>query len=387
MKYSFINFYAEFYGLNFFRHFRRLPEFKNNKLRLQFTVKNPKQLYLQVHNNSGFHACLVHVYDHGMYDNLNSNNNSAIQYDRVFFDFDISDPEVKKLKKDFILLRRQGSLHKKEKQLQIKEKLQNLIIEDKIAEYAINEAKNFSKQFEKTFGSPLSLFFSGCKGCHAYTFFNPSKFQNFDAALSWFTKNLQKTYPTLDLAVAKDATNRLSRVPYSKHQLTGLTVVPFTIEDNYKTIIKKALSPIVEPFNQLDYFSNFNEHIHEIDKCLEHNNQIREAKRQAELKLNPPRVSSYKDMDHRLFFKMLLGEPEGEYPEKEYVMYNCPFQDHKDHTPSFRVHKTGYYCYGCQKRGNYWQFLKDYNHWSNEEVKKFLKSSKIQNKDVRRNNM
>ena len=80
--------------------------------------------------------------------------------------------------------------------------------------------------------------------------------------------------------------------------------------------------------------------------------------------------------DHRTFFRAILGEPERSYPDKEYVMYNCPFKDHKDHNPSFRVHKTGYYCYGCHKHGNYFQFLKDYNHWTNRQVKEYLKNLK-----------
>ena len=100
MKYSLTSFYGEFYGLNFFRHFRRLPDLKNDKVRRQFTVKNPKQLYLQVHKNSGYHACMTHVYDHGTCENLNGNNLSTLHYDRAFFDFDVENQEVKKHKKD-----------------------------------------------------------------------------------------------------------------------------------------------------------------------------------------------------------------------------------------------------------------------------------------------
>ena len=74
--------------------------------------------------------------------------------------------------------------------------------------------------------------------------------------------------------------------------------------------------------------------------------------------------------------RKFLGEPEKEYPEKEYVMYRCPFKDHPDNKPSFRVHKTGYNCYGCGKSGNYWQFLKDYNGWDDNQVKHYLKSAR-----------
>ena len=58
--------------------------------------------------------------------------------------------------------------------------------------------------------------------------------------------------------------------------------------------------------------------------------------------------------DHRIFFKSIIGAPEREYPEKEYIMYKCPFKDHEDNKPSFMVHKNGYYCYGCRReKGNY----------------------------------
>ncbi len=387
MKYSLTSFYGEFYGLNFFRHFRRLPDLKNDKVRRQFTVKNPKQLYLQVHKNSGYHACMTHVYDHGTCENLNGNNLSTLHYDRAFFDFDVENQEVKKHKKDLINLRKHGPHYNEDLQAELKQQLQDLIINDKIAEPAINEAKDFSKQFKEYFGTIPALFFSGCKGCHAYTFFNLSEFHNINTALSWFAENLKESYPTLDLAVVKDATSRLSRVPYSKHQLTDLTVVPFTIDDKYKDIMEKSLNPTVEPFNQFDYFSNFNEHLIKLDKILENNREIQETKKKVELRLNPHKIGNYENIDHRVFFKNVLGEPERDYPDKEYVMYTCPFQDHKDHNPSFRVHKTGYYCYGCQKHGNYFQFLKDYNHWTNEQVKQYLKSSKIKNKGVKGGNM
>ena len=185
---------------------------------------------------------------------------------------------------------------------------------------------------------------------------------------------MKENYQTLDIAVVKDATSRLSRIPYSKHQLTDLTVVPFKITDSYDRIMEKALDTTVEPFNQLDYFSNFNEHLLNIDKRLENNKKVQEDRKEFKLNSNLHKVHSYKNMDHRIFFKKILGEPERQYPDKEYVMYKCPFRRlQKNQNPSFRVHKTGYYCYGCQKHGNYFQFIKEYNKLSNEQVKQYLK--------------
>ena len=374
MRYSLPSFYGDFYGLKFFRHFRRLYDFKTDKIRRQFTVKNPKELYLHVHKNSGFHACMVHVYDHGSYDNLNGHDQDLLCYDRAFFDFDVENQTIKQIKEQLITLRENGPFYKEHLQVELKQQLQNLIVDKKIAEPAITEAKKFSKHFKESFGSAPALFFSGCKGCHAYAFFSPSEFYNIETALTWFAKKQKENYLTLDLAVVKDATSRLSRVPYSEHQLTGLTVIPFTMEDNYNEIMEKALKPVVKPFDHFKHLSKFDEHLVKIDEILEKNRELHETERTKELKLKLHKLGNYKNRDHKIFFRNILGEPEKEYPK--YIMYHCPFPDHDDNKPSFMVHEKGYKCYGCERKGNYWQFLKDYNNWNDEQVKTYLMSKK-----------
>jgi hypothetical protein len=336
-------------------------------------VETPKQLYLHVHHNSGTHSCLIHTYDHGSRGNLNKLNTERMVFDRVFFDFDVSHYQLEKIKKEIVELRSQRLNNEQDKQLQLKDQLQKSIIDKEIAKPAINEAKDFARNFRETFGKYPALFFSGCKGCHAYAFFNQSKFINLNRAVSWFAEHVKNSfnYQTVDLAVAKDAQSRLSRVPYSKHQLTGLTVVPFTVQDEYEAIIERALMPEVKSFYREDFITDFHLHLQEIDKIGAHNAQIKENIRRNNRKQY--RVNKFKFVDdHRIFFKPILGEPVKEYPEKEYVMYKCPFPDHDDKKPSFRVHRCGYYCYGCLKKGNYWQFLKDYYGWSDARVKNYI---------------
>ena len=82
------------------------------------------------------------------------------------------------------------------------------------------------------------------------------------------------------------------------------------------------------------------------------------------------------------FSRKYLGIPEHEYPDKEYVMYRCPFPDHQDTNPSFMVHKRGYKCYGCGEKGNYWQFLKDYNSWNDQKVKEYLNNYEVGNNSM-----
>ncbi|MBW4256580.1 hypothetical protein KTG15_02590 [Methanobacterium sp. YSL] len=376
------SFYQSFYGPIFHRHFRRPTYFENIKFRIQFTVETPKNLYLHVHRNSGNHPCLIHTYDHGSRGNLKRNSSDKMVFDRVFLDFDVSNPDVKKIKTELTYLRSHGLKHEKSRQDELKDQLQDLITNKKIARQAIDEAKYFAIKFKETFGNPPALFFSGCKGCHAYAFFEATEFTNLNLAVSWFAENVKKSYNqhSLDLAVTQDAHARLSRIPYSKHQLTGLNVVPFSIEDDYDEIIMKSLNPHVEDFNKEDYQTDFHKHLQKIDQVETYNAKIRSINKTT----STARLDGSMDFtgvyDHRVFFKSILGVPVREYPDKEYVMYNCPFQDHDDRKPSFRVHKRSYYCYGCQKKGNYWQFLKEYNGWDDKMVKKYFQKVKRKNK-------
>lgn len=377
MKPSLISFYTSFYGFNFARYFRRPPDFKNSKFKIQFITKSPKEVVHHVHRNSGYYPCYIQTYDRGLLGNLKRDDPSQMIFDRAYFDFDVTDPQAHKIKKQLIQLQSHGPKYEHSKQEKLKEEIKTLLIQDKLAETAINEAKHFATKFKESFGREPILFFSGCKGCHAYTFFEPIKGVNINRALSWFAEKVKESfnYQTLDEAVNRDAMSRLSRVPYSKHQLTSLTVVPFTLEDAYNEIVDKAINPHVEPFRKEDYSSSLGSHFQNIDPILAHNERIKEAERktkQNEIK----NVSSNDVNDHREWFKTILGEPAYISPNKPYVMYNCPFRDHEDNKPSFMVYPTGYTCKGCGKKGNYWQFYKDYYGWDDDQVRYYLKNKK-----------
>jgi hypothetical protein len=255
-------FYQSFYGSNFFRHFRAPTDFKNKNIRNpgnQVTVKTPKNLWLQVYKRSGLWPCYIHIYNHGTLGNLNRQNSEKMVYDGAFFDFDITNEVVHQIKKELQGLRSRGLKHEQEQQDELREKLRGLIIDEHIVEPAINDAKDFAIKFNKWFGSYLILFFSGCKGAHGYTCFKPIKNIDINRVLYWFAKEMKDkyNYQTLDLSVNEGAKSRLSRVPYSMHQYTGLTVVPLGIDDSYDTIIDKSLNPVVEAFNREDYLSGF----------------------------------------------------------------------------------------------------------------------------------
>ena len=354
MKPTTISFYSSFYGTDFVRYFRRPSDFKNAKFKIQFITKTPKDVFHHVHKNSGYHPCYIQTYDRGLLGNLKRDDPTNMVFDRAYFDFDVSDPQAHNLKKELIKLRSHGLKHEPQNKEKLEEKFRNLLIEEKIAEPAINEAKDFAVTFEEAFGRAPILFFSGSKGCHAYTFFEQILGVNINRALSWFAEKVKEeyNYQTLDESVNKDAISRLSRVPYSKHQLTGLTVVPFTLNDTYDEIMEKAINAHPEPFKKEDYFSWFGKHLQTIDPILAHNEMVQKEENKAKRPV-PNGFKSFSGVDdHRVYFKELLGEPESEHPDKEYVMYCCPFPDHDDNKPSFKVHRTNYECYGCKRKGN-----------------------------------
>ncbi|MES2856653.1 MAG: DNA primase [Bdellovibrionota bacterium] len=73
-----------------------------------------------------------------------------------------------------------------------------------------------------------------------------------------------------------------------------------------------------------------------------------------------------------------IGEIIGQHTELKgtghRLMGRCPFPDHSDKSPSFSVTEDNqlYYCYGCKKGGNVFNFLETYNGMSFPEAIEFL---------------
>ena len=271
-------------------------------------------------------------------------------------------------------LRKKGPYYEKSKQVKLKQQLQTLIINNEIAKNSVDDAKIFSKIFQRDFGKEPALFFSGFKGCHAYVFFEPFEPKETNKTVYYFAENVKKSYSlsSMDLSVNKDALSRLARVPYSKHQLTDLTVVPFKTTDNYQEIVRRAQDPKIQSFNVHNHLTSFDIHLKKIDEILSHNAKIQHKSKKI--------YDSFKSLqsfpgsyDNRTFFKKIIGEPVNEY--ENYNMYRCPFPDHDDIKPSFMVHSNGYKCYGCNRNGDCMQFLKEYNGWDDNQLEQYLKAA------------
>ncbi len=373
MEERMVNFYRSFYGYKFTRIFRRPHQFQNtDKFRIEYYVYTPNKLYSLVKHNSGFHKCLISTYSYGIGPLVNKSRlkeNTII--DRLFLDFDITlEGELSDLQKKLNKLREYGCNHQKVRQDEIKEKLRQSLLKDSLALKAVEEAKYFAEKFKESFDNYPILFFSGFKGCHAYLFFKPVNLVNPNLTISDFASRLKKylELDTMDLSVNMDPVTRLSRIPYSKHELTGLSVVPFTIDTPYEEIIENAVKPEIELLRLENHLSNLDSHLINNETILLENQKIRSENL---LDLKPPILNSYKNLDHRIFFENLLGWPARRYDY--YDMYHCPFPDHEDLNPSFTVYEKIYICFGCNRKGNYWQFLKEYNDWDDNQVNTYLK--------------
>jgi CHC2 zinc finger len=368
------DFYNNFYGFEFYRHFRRIPDFdiSHRKFRIEYPITSPKKLAYLVSRNSGFHACFASVNSYQTSEYMKNRNKKGIVYNRLFFDFDIKNNQFEQTKKALQNLRKRGLNYMKKEQEKLKYQLLHLIIENKVAEMAIEEAKRFAKFLKKDFDQYPVLFFSGGKGCHIYIFFNEIILSNPDHTISNLAEMIKRNYrlETMDSVVNKDASVRLSRIPYSQHQLTGLTVIPFSVHHSYEEIIQRSIDPKIEKFELNHYQIQFDKILLKLDRT---NHFHRYDKSQPKI-----RNADFRKLDHIKFFQEILGEPKLDY--SNYVMYHCPFPDHPDNKPSFRVHLMGYACYGCQRRGNYWTFLKDINKWTDQQTKEYLQKNNNTNR-------
>jgi len=53
----------------------------------------------------------------------------------------------------------------------------------------------------------------------------------------------------------------------------------------------------------------------------------------------------------------------------------CPFHD--DHTPSFAIYDNGFYCYGCNWKGDGVKFLMQHMGWEKRQALDFVGTPKL----------
>lgn len=380
MRYTLPAFYSDFYGIKFARLFVRVPLTKcNPSTQLQYKILTPKQLQYQVNRNSGHFKCFISVYSYGSsIQDLNGNYKEHPSVDRVFFDFDLESAKIKNALDELKNLRKNGLNYNLSQQQELLDYIYNCIVNENASIDPINQAKRFAEYIYDEYGNYPVLVFSGFKGCHAYCFFEPVHLEHINGTIHSFADDIMETQNlgSMDLSVNKDPDNRKSRIPFSKHEITGLNVVPFHIDDSYEEIINKALNPTIQPFDLQDHLTTLNNHLEAIDKTITPFEPERRRRQMLRHK-NQRNGSIMFNRDNRTFFQEVLGPPEMEY--QNYDVYYCPFTDHTDTNPSFVVYSSGYKCFGCGRRGNYWKYLKERRGFSDKQIRKYLKLKQFKN--------
>jgi hypothetical protein len=312
-------------------------------------------------------------------------------YDRLYFDFDLSSPVIKELKEKI-----NNAIRKCDKKLKkdLLEEYHSLLLDGEIASKPFIELQ---KLYNYLIDKDIQSFpvFSGSKGFHLYIFFTPILFDpdGFNNVALAFFNYFKSTLglETLDGAVFLNPSQRISRIPYTRHPITELHTYPVAIGDSYEAVIFTASAPEI---NGLDINKHANgkgniglsgliksrveEETRKLTILKEKDKKIRELhEKRRVLTRKKSRIygknnKNYKEIekDCRMIAKEFLGSPKGEYGE--YVTYNCPF--HSDKHPSMSVYKERFYCAVCGYKLNYLDFIMKHEGVDKKEAIKILLS-------------
>lgn len=372
MKLNLKEYYRSFFNQKYFRDLRYIKSNKINKtgkpvyndtLKIKYELRNQsyKQFlpFLVNNKHNGYNGSLFYQLSYyNNYDDYLTKSEKERFSDRLFFDFDINNPRIIKIKNNFE--HAYNKLTGKERIQLIKKsknQLQDLIFKDDLLLNVFNETKKLINYFKNKNIEPY-LIFSGFKGFHINIFFQEAKL-NCISNISYSIANYYKDHLNLkylDLNVNKDAISRVQRTPLIKHEKTGLYTKPLNNEviyDDFLTIIKKNNNK-VDLFNITDYTIS-NTKLVELDNKFKVEKLKTEISKPLEIKPVSNEVNNiFSDM--RVLAKLLLGEPVRTY--KEYNSYKCPFHDDKN--PSVRIYKNNFLCATCNLSLNYFQFIKKY---------------------------
>jgi len=75
-------------------------------------------------------------------------------------------------------------------------------------------------------------------------------------------------------------------------------------------------------------------------------------------------------------FELILSDPRKVYSYGRIRLeYCCPFEDHRDSTPSFKVYNdNSWYCFGCNRGGDIIKFIQEISQSSFQEAVEYLLS-------------
>lgn len=382
-----------FYNNELLRHFRFIklnPEAKYkvddlklpNDPKLDFKDFTEKWILKRYNKQLGSLAGAISYFNNiGDY---REDDSRLVYTDRLFYDFDLDDPVLKKIKKN--ILKCFEDLKGKDRIKAIKQHQQEYIeqlFNSNSLRIAYDEVMKLYNYFVSKDHKPY-LVFSGSKGFHLYLFIGKTYLKNIaadDGIIYTLANDYKKAFnlTSLDLEVNKDPSTRLARLPYSIHGVTGLYTTPCRADEDLTEILERSRTRKVEEFYMQDYIAaddfrkaliiKDNEMTAEKAKQEEFNNFVRSIL--GETITNGSNIN--KDLifkDFRELAKLILGQPAAEYDH--YNTYKCPFHD--DKRPSAFISK---YKFTCKSEGlelKYFEFIKKYfNLATDDEVRLKMK--------------
>ena len=280
------------------------------------------------------------------------NDNKDRFTDRLMFDFDVSDARLKELKKKVFTINKNFALSWKERQKEkevVQGKFRDLLFNSDVLDVSLSDAQKLANYFHDE-GLETYPVFSGSKGVHLYVFIPPVQSIMIKEAVRKYSILLKETLhlDTLDLAVVKNVVKGVDRIPYSKHESTGLYVTPFDFHDDKETILKKRSKQEVEDFSIPDYDTRdfVKDLIVYNKKLLQEEEEKRKIAKQKRDVLKVKFKSNNKKFVYvnlREFARDYIGSPAYEFDN--YDSYLCPF--HNDNRASASVYENGLICGVC----------------------------------------
>lgn len=363
--YTLRDYHRDYYNGNYYRDVRYLHEISQplflNCKHYKDNVDPSKTFFnfLNLKYRSGVHGLLAaEISYYKTLPEYKKNDNSKRYYDRLFFDFDVTDKRASAIKKEIIEV--QSNLVGKTRREKIKtlqSEYRSLIFDEDLLEKPFREAIELCNYLRNKEINAY-LIASGSKGFHVNVFFRELQLNQIGKISQHLASVFQKTLglDTLDIAVNRDAHRRLQRVPYSINSKTKLYCQPIpndlSYEDTLDKIIKNENKPI--EFNIDDYYApnSFNDLLMSLNDDLNKEIKLENKKRIAIRKTNHS-DDLFENVDLRDLAILTLGEPVVKYENRN--TYCCPFHD--DNHPSAVVFKNRFYCSACGINLNKYDFI------------------------------
>lgn len=313
-------FWNEFYGHNLFRdtvyarnNYAEVLKFQDELLRNE-EYRKRAYAFLLKHGRGNNKGRATLMSSHTLFKDINAfrkHDEKDRLVDRLFFDFDIDKNEdVIRCKKNFDKAFEFKGKDRINLIAETQKEFRNLVVNTDLLDGAYKDLVKLYDYYQEQGLKPL-LVASGSKGFHLTIFFKPVRLNYVSELTKKLAINLKKKLDlkTLDLAPYNRYLTGKGRVPYSQHDNTLLYTTPFDIDEDLKTVFKRAKMPKIMDFYFKDYSDNsYDKFLLEKDLEYDKINSIKKENQELEDKKNKKKYSNFKEFSNTT--KIRIAEPE-----------------------------------------------------------------------------